>query len=122
MRSIGTARACTTDRSALPRRFATDVATNHAVPRRARSNAGRTALRPGNVGNRVVPMRRFEAGHIDFAVQPPRKFLRISAFEKQLRRFLDIRGRLLDARAWLATSSSGQSATYTSPPFSTIAV
>ncbi len=30
----------------------------------------------------TIPMHRFEAGHIDFAVLPPRNFLRIGAFEK----------------------------------------
>ena len=44
MRPIGAARACSTVRSALPGRFATDVAANHAVPGRAKSNAGRAAV------------------------------------------------------------------------------
>ena len=43
--------------AALPGRFATDVAANHAVPGRAKPNAGRAALRSGDVGNRVVGER-----------------------------------------------------------------
>ena len=43
---------------ALPGRFATDVAANHAVPGRAKSSAGRAALRSGDVGRRVVGERQ----------------------------------------------------------------
>ena len=53
-RAIGAPRACSTVRSALPGRFATDVAANYAVPGRAKSSAERrAALRSGDVGNRV---------------------------------------------------------------------
>jgi hypothetical protein len=54
VRPIGVARACSTVRSALPGRFATDVAANHAVPGHAKSSAGRAAVRSGDAGNRVV--------------------------------------------------------------------
>ena len=57
-RAIGAARAYSTVRSALPGRFATDVAANHAVPGRAKASAGRAALRLGDVGNRVVGERQ----------------------------------------------------------------
>ena len=53
-RAIGAARACSTVRSALRGRFATDVAANYAAPGRTKSNAKRAALRSGNVGNQVV--------------------------------------------------------------------
>ena len=43
-RAIGAVHACSTVRSALPGRFATDVAANHAVPGRAKSSAGRIGL------------------------------------------------------------------------------
>ena len=53
----GAARACSTCRSALPGRFATDVAAKYAVPGRAKSNAGCAVLRSGDAGNRVVNAR-----------------------------------------------------------------
>ena len=57
-RAIGAARAGSTVRSALPGRFATDVAANHAVPGRTKSSAGGAALSSGDVGNRAVGERQ----------------------------------------------------------------
>ena len=64
-RPIGATRACSTVRSALPGRFATNVAANHAVPGCAKSSVGRAAPRSGDVGNRAVGERHTVAGPLE---------------------------------------------------------
>jgi hypothetical protein len=56
-------------------------------------------------------MGRFEAGHKYLRVEAAFDFGRIGAFEKDFDSFFEIRRGGFDRVSWLATSSSGQSAT-----------
>ncbi|HEX9222788.1 MAG TPA: hypothetical protein VF860_05620, partial [Candidatus Acidoferrales bacterium] len=58
LRSIQVAGARSAAGSALPGRFATGVAANHAVARRSKSSAQALRPRSGDVGNRMIGERQ----------------------------------------------------------------